>query len=117
MIGIDIVEIKRFEKVYKKFGGKFLERIFNEGEINLIKKGGFNLSRAAGFYAAKEAVSKALKAGIGGRLSFLDMTISISVSGAPCMEVIGGYFKGRNLEISIAHERHYAVAVAMSSMP
>lgn len=32
-IGVDIIKIKRIEKIYIKYGNRFLKRAFNEDEI------------------------------------------------------------------------------------
>jgi holo-[acyl-carrier protein] synthase len=64
-LGTDICDIARIEKAYKRFGEKFLNRTFSQAEIkyalNSSKK---TAERLAVRFATKEAVSKALKAGI-----------------------------------------------------
>ena len=64
MIGIDIVSIKRIENLYKKFGEKFLYKIFSNIEIEEIKNiehGNRKIEKIAGKFAAKEAVIKVFK--------------------------------------------------------
>ena len=69
MIGIDIVNIHRFEKFLTRKNA--LQKYLSEDEIRLIK----SPSTAAGFFAAKEAISKALKSGIGRECSFHSIKI------------------------------------------
>jgi len=66
-IGTDIIQINRIEDAINKHGLKFKERFLNESEISMATK----IETVAGFWAAKEAISKALGCGIGHELSFL----------------------------------------------
>jgi holo-[acyl-carrier protein] synthase len=75
-IGCDLCNPKRIEKAYKKFGLKFLRRILRESEIEDLKSRPKNLIyRLSARFAAKEAFAKALKTGIGKKLSFHDIEI------------------------------------------
>ena len=112
MIGIDLVNIKRFENFYKKFGKKALLRYLCQDEIELSKK---RLETLCGFYAAKEAISKALGCGIGKKLNFHDIILHKTKDNAPYFtlpkEIIEKY-NIKNLSLSITHEKEYAIAVA-----
>ena len=112
MIGIDLVNIKRFENFYKKFGEKALLRYLCQDEIELSKK---RLETLCGFYAAKEAISKALGCGIGKKLNFHDIILHKTKGNAPYFtlpkEIIEKY-NIKNLSLSITHEKEYAIAVA-----
>ena len=57
MIGVDIVLISRIEKLYKKYGNKFLKKYLSEDEISLVKSS----STASGFWAVKKLFQKQLK--------------------------------------------------------
>lgn len=104
MIGIDIVEVKRIEKVIKEHAN-FLQKVFNEDEIERISKRKNPYERIAGMYAAKEAVSKAMTTGIG-KISFHDIKIKY-IKDTPYAEVFDQKFY-----LSISHERNYAIAIA-----
>ncbi|MDU5806623.1 MAG: NAD(P)H-hydrate dehydratase [Peptoniphilus harei] len=104
MLGIDIVEISRIKKLIDE-NEKFLHKVFNEEEIERIKKRKEPYERAGGIFAAKEAVAKALGTGIG-KISFKDIKIKYK-GDAPYAEVFDMKF-----DLSISHERGYAVAVA-----
>ena len=60
--GVDLIELKRIERVVQHYGARFLKRVFTPRE--LAEVGGNTASLAARF-AAKEAVAKALGTGIG----------------------------------------------------
>lgn len=112
MIGIDIVSIKRISKIYKKYGNTFLEKILNKNEISLVSKD----ETLAGLYASKEAISKALKVGIGSELGFLDIIISKNHKGAPSFELssrVKNNFLFSSSSLSISHDGGFAIAVAV----
>lgn len=104
MLGIDIVEISRIKKLMNE-NENFLRKVFNEDEIERIKKRKEPYERAGGIFAAKEAVAKALGTGIG-KISFHDIKIKYNED-SPYAEVFDMKF-----DLSISHERSYAVAVA-----
>jgi len=112
-IGTDIIQIDRIEKSINKFGDRFLQRYLVDDEIKLIK----SPQSAAGFWAAKEAISKALGCGIGKDLSFHDIIISKSPKGAPYFQIK----KHKNFDItssslSISHDGGFAIAVVAISI-
>ena len=79
MIGIDLVSIERIQKLQERFGERALQKYLTPEEILLVK----NNATAAGFYAAKEAVSKALGIGISSECGFLDIQIHKDAFNAP----------------------------------
>ncbi|NLY04193.1 MAG: holo-ACP synthase [Campylobacter sp.] len=112
MIGIDIVEISRIEKLKVKFGDKFTDRILNQSEIMLVK----NDVTLAGFYAAKEAISKALGTGIGSEFGFKDCEIYKDLRGSPCIKFtpeISNKFKIQKADLSISHAGGFAIAAVI----
>lgn len=104
MLGIDIVEVDRIKKLMDK-NENFLNKVFNEDEIKRIKKRKEPYERAAGIFAAKEAIAKACTKGFGD-IAFKDIKIKY-IGDIPYGEVFAKKF-----ELSISHERNYAVAVA-----
>lgn len=105
MIGVDIVKISRIEKIYEKYEEKFLQKIFNDSEIEILKNKNFRIQSIAGFYATKEAVSKALGTGIG-QTAFKD--IEIFYKGAVPYAKAKGYI----YNVSISHDGGMAIAFA-----
>lgn len=62
-IGTDILELKRVERVYRRYGDRFAERLLLDEEYALFDKSK-NKTRFLGMrFAAKEAVAKALGTG------------------------------------------------------
>lgn len=64
-IGLDLVSIKRIERIYNKHPRRFLERVFSDEERSAFIKRGSSIDSLAACYAAKEAVLKAIGCGIG----------------------------------------------------
>ena len=105
-LGIDIVETKRLTEVAKNKKHPFLKN-FTKAELNYCFKFKDPIPHLAGTFAAKEAVSKAL----GAHKNFLgEIEIRRNKNGAP--EVFRKNKKMGKMLISIAHDGHYAVAVA-----
>lgn len=82
-IGHDIVEIKRIQSAYQKYGDKFLQKIYTPNEIKycFTKKNPF--PSLASCFAAKEAVSKAFRCGIGPQFHWKSAEINHQTSGCP----------------------------------
>ena len=111
MIGVDIVVIERIANSLDKHGDRFLRRYLSEEEIRLIKRP----ETAAGFWAAKEAVAKALGTGIGSIVGFHDITLQKDERGAPSFtldEALTRRFNIVGTSLSIAHDGGFAIAVA-----
>jgi phosphopantetheine--protein transferase-like protein len=103
MVGIDIIEISRIERLKGLYGDKFLTRVFTDGEIRYAgarKRGDESL---AGRFAAKEAFMKAW----GQRLPWKHVEICSGERGNPFILFRGHRYDG----VSISHERSYAVSV------
>lgn len=116
--GVDVVNIPRIEKTYSQFPIKFLQKIFTKKEIELIKAKNYNISYIAKRFAAKEALAKALKTGIG-KVSFLDIEILKDANSAPFFELSSNlqqYLKNdrkwHNFSLSLSLSDDYPVAIA-----
>ena len=111
-IGTDIVQIDRIEKSLAQFGDKFKQRFLHPQEIELVQK----TASIAGFWAAKEAISKALGCGIGSTLSFHDIIITKDSRGAPIFTLTPKaqeLHKIKTSSLSISHDGGFAIAVAV----
>lgn len=115
-VGTDICQINRVKSVYKKFGKRFLNRVLTKHEIKYVTSQKRNLiTRLAGRFAAKEAISKVLGTGLRG-VYFKEIEVLREKSGAPKI-VLHKRAKEKanksgltNFEVSISHERNFAVA-------
>ena len=113
-IGIDIVKIERMKKVVEKWGNRFLERVFTDGEISYCydKKEPF-LSLAVRF-AAKEALIKAV--GSIEYVSLRDIEVVNVETGRPLLKVrgkLGDFLQDqliKNVHLSLSHEHEYGIA-------
>lgn len=126
MIGIDIIQIERIEKLLEKHEN--LDRLFTKAEqeyfygkpsiINGENKRNTKGASAAGMFAAKEAVMKAFGLGLGMGLDAKDIEIFHSETGAPVVVItqkIAKFLEKNNaktIHISISHDYPFAVAVA-----
>ena len=109
-IGTDIIQISRLERSLEKFGDKFKSKFLTESEIALATK----LESVAGFWAAKEAIAKALGCGIGAELAFHDIVISKNEKGAPSFTLSPKAQEIHNIHtssLSISHDGGFAIAV------
>jgi len=109
-IGTDIIRIERIEKLINKYGDTFKKRYLCESEIALAKK----VQTLAGFWAAKEAISKALGCGIGRDLGFHDIVISKNTRGAPGFVLSEEAQKKHHIKsasLSVSHDGGFAIAV------
>lgn len=112
MVGIDLVKISRIEKFYQKFGTKAWKRFLSDEEIALLNN---SVQRAAGFWAAKEAISKALGCGICEFCTFHDILIHKDRQNAPYFTLskyLINHYQITSTALSITHDDGYAIAVA-----
>lgn len=111
-IGTDIIQIDRIGASLEKHGDTFKRRFLNADEIASLKK----VESIAGYWAAKEAIAKALGCGIGSALSFHDIIISKNSLGAPTFTLSREAQKRHHIKhcsLSISHDGGFAIAVAV----
>lgn len=82
-IGMDIVETKRIAESIERFGDRFLNRVFLEGELAYARSMKFPHLHLAARFAAKEAISKAFGTGIGHEMGWRDLEIVREVTARP----------------------------------
>ncbi|MBE0492262.1 MAG: holo-ACP synthase [Sulfurospirillum sp.] len=111
MLGIDVVKISRIRAMQERFGNRALKKFLHVDEIALAK----STETIAGFYAAKEAVAKALGLGICAEFGFMDIKIYKTKKGVPQFTLVKNIierFSITELDLSITHDGDYAIAVA-----
>ncbi len=94
--GIDLTDIRRIEKALARFGARFENRVFTEGERAKAKSrenAGTQIVAAtyAKRFAAKEACAKAL--GVGNGITWQDIEIINTENGAPSIRLSGNALK------------------------
>lgn len=118
-IGTDICQINRIKAAYKRFGKRFLSRVLTNGEISYVTSNKNNLlTRLAGRFAGKEATSKVLGTGLRG-VYFKEIEILRDKTGAPKI-ILHKRAKQKakekglaNFDISISHEKDFAIAIVL----
>lgn len=116
-IGIDICDVKRFDRL--KDNENFIKKVFSDEEIEVCFKRK-NVSQClAARFAAKEAFLKAIGTGIGNGISIKDIIIKKDNSGRPVIQLHGKakeYYEKINcgdIHLSISHEKNIAVAMVV----
>jgi holo-[acyl-carrier-protein] synthase len=109
-VGVDVAAIPRLEEAHRRFGNRFLQKFLSEREIAYCAG---SAERWAGRWAAKEAIGKAMPAGVA-RPWMRQVEILPSEDGRPHVRVDSGTtLTGKEVDVSIAHDGHFAVAVAV----
>lgn len=117
--GVDIVEIERIDKVLGRHGDRFIERLLTAAEQDNWLGRGARLETLAGYWAAKEAVAKALGTGFMD-FGFVDIIITHDPLGRPVVTLAEGAaalalrMGVTSVWLSISHSLTYAVATAIA---
>jgi len=118
-VGIDLVEIDRIDIAVKKWGEKFLDRIYTPGEIEYCNSRDFPPRHLAAMFAAKEALLKSFGLGLFEGIGLRDMEVCIRETGKPELRL-----HGRAVDLaatnniisvclSLSHSGKYATAVVI----
>ena len=114
--GIDLVKISRIEAAIKRGGKRFLERVFSKAERKYCSGKRMMFEHYAARFAAKEALIKAtgIRLKKGQRLA--EIEVRHEKTGKPFLSLTTAMRRAARLdardrvELSIAHEREYAIA-------
>ena len=118
-IGVDLVQIKRIERVIERWGERFLNRVFTDGEMELCYSRAFPPSAFALRFAAKEAFSKAIGLGMKKGIRWKDIEVFHFASGKPALRLHGKSLdlckaeKITGLHLSLSDEGEYGVAMVI----
>lgn len=116
-IGIDIVELKRVNQIYLKYGEKFAKKILSNSELENFKISNNKISFLAKRFAAKEAVGKALGIGILNGVLLKNIFVTHDSLGKPSIKINNikklKSHLNKVIYISISDEKKYAVANAI----
>ena len=118
-IGLDLVELERFQALYGDFDPDVLDRCFTAGEQAAAGTGANRLTHLAARFAAKEAVLKTI-GGLQEGIALTDIEIISDGSSPPVARVSGGALaaaQARGItswQISLTHAAHTAAAVALA---
>lgn len=121
-IGIDIVEIKRLERVSKRWGPGFLRKVYTAKELAYARSKRFPYQHLAARFAAKEAIFKALGEVETNFVGWKNVEILNDAYGKPVVHWHGEALRSKNkrgirdIVVSLSHTENYAVASAMLIM-
>ena len=113
--GVDIVEVKRIKSAAKKFGARFLDRIFTKRELAYCRRKGAPEQHLAARFAAKEAVYKAFGGDGKNPIAWTDVEIINDKHGKPLVVLKGTAKrlmtrrKVKKAVVSLSHTKNYAV--------
>ena len=119
-LGTDLIETKRVQESIDRFGERFLERVFTEGEIAYCRRKKNAGESFAARFAAKEAGAKALGTGISRGVNWKELEVRREVSGKPTLHLSGRAAElaeamgVRRLQLSLTHSRELAMAVVVA---
>ena len=118
-VGLDLIEVGRFERDVARHGDGFLEELFSPQEIAYCR----GMRRPYPFYAARfaarEALVKALGTGRGGSMSWRDAEVHKEASGKPFLLLHGETQRVADLmgvtrvHLSLTHTEEYAGATVV----
>ena len=117
--GIDIVEVRRMAAITKKWGSRFVARVFSQGEIDYCSNRAMPAMHYAARFAAKESFLKSLGMGLGMGIGLKDIEVYSDGRGKPEVRL-----RGRASEIlcnlrigavhlSLSHTRQSAAAMVV----
>ena len=88
-IGLDATDIPRVAEIFERYGQRFLQRIFTDGEIAYCTRRRNPVPHLAGRFAVKEATMKALGTGRAYGVLWRDIEV-VRHGGPPRLELHGG---------------------------
>jgi holo-[acyl-carrier protein] synthase len=118
-IGIDLVNIKRMERVIRRWGDRFISRVFTAGEMEICYSRSFPPSAFALRFAAKEAFSKAIGTGMRKGVKWRDIEVFHFPGGKPGLRLHGRSSdicrenKITHFHLSLSDENEYGTAMVV----
>ena len=117
-LGIDIVDVRRIDALFHKFGTHFLKKIYTAQEITFCCARNNVANSLAKMYALKEATIKALSDAKG--IKWHDMEILHDQNGRPEVKLQGIALENLqkkantfSIQASVSDEQIYAVAYVL----
>jgi holo-[acyl-carrier protein] synthase len=118
-LGTDLIEIERVQASMDRFGERFLDRVFTEGEIAYCMRKKQSAESFAARFAAKEAGAKALGTGISRGVSWKEIEVRREIGQRPTLHFSGraqelaDAIGVRRVQLSLSHSRKLAMATAL----
>ncbi|MGB9120373.1 MAG: holo-ACP synthase [Candidatus Angelobacter sp.] len=114
--GVDISEVERIGAAVKRFGDRFLKRVFTSAEIRYCIGKPNTIERLAARFAAKEAGMKAIGTGLRHGVTWQDVEVVRLPGQRPLLQFHGkaAEFAARlgckRTHLSLSHTREQAIA-------
>jgi holo-[acyl-carrier protein] synthase len=114
--GIDIAEVPRIRDTIARFGKRFVERVFTEGEIQYCESKANRVERYAARFAAKEAGMKALGTGWNFGVRWRDIEVARKPGSRPTLLFHGKAAQfaerlgAKHVALSLTHTEEQAMA-------
>lgn len=115
-IGLDLIDISRIERVLERHAGRAHERLFTPDEIAYCNGVGRPGQSFAARFAAKEAFFKAVRCGWGQGVTWTEVEVVSTSSGAPDLRLSGGALRraeslgAKRMHLSLTHTDDVAAA-------
>jgi holo-[acyl-carrier protein] synthase len=114
--GIDLVEIGRIQESVRRFGQRFLNRVFTPAEQAYCLRKRSSAESFAARFAAKEAGAKALGTGISHGVNWLEIEVTREPAGRPVLRfhgraaAIASDMRVEHCTLSLTHTAELAMA-------
>lgn len=120
-IGIDLVQISRFEQAAARYGARLLDRLFTGAEQARLRSYRSPGRHLAARFAAKEAAFKALRTGWGQGVAWQDVEI-VGGGREPSSVVLSGRARDvatdlgiTQMLVTLTHDGDYAMACVVAT--
>ena len=116
-LGMDLIEVSRFETELRERGDGMIEAVLLPSEIAYCRTKHRPCQHYAVRFAAKEALFKALGTGLAGEMSWHDVEVLRDERGVPSLALTGETKKVAakagvgKIHLSLTHSDEYAAAV------
>jgi len=114
--GVDITEVGRIQAAVKRFGDRFLHRVFTPAEVSYCMGKPNAAERLAARFAAKEAGMKAIGTGLRHGITWQDVEVVRLPGQSPMLQFHGkaAEFAARlgckRTHLSLSHTKEQAIA-------
>ena len=114
-LGLDATDIERIAGTIERYGERFLQRVFTDGEVAYCTRRKVPAIHFAGRFAAKEAAMKALGTGHSHGVLWRDVEV-VRAGGPPQLQLHGGAARrfaamgGVSSLVTITHSESLALA-------
>jgi len=119
-VGIDLVEVRRIQASFHRFGDRFRHRVFTAAEIAFCEALPDKYLSYAARFAAKEAFAKALGTGLRGAISWSEIQVNDNERTRPTIAVAGKaqrFLGDRRIHVSLSHTAGHAIALVIIEEP